>query len=528
MALRGLEKFLRFAPIPVDLHNSNSALGHRFRDGEFTTRLKDPGTIPTDHVPTLIIGGGISGLSAGWWLSRNGRADYELLELETNVGGNSASGGNSVSEYPWGAHYLPIPNAESKWVALFLKEIGLITGFDVSGKPIFDEAKLCMDPVERLFIEGRFQDGLVPQFGLTDGERAEISLFFNRVHTFMDLRGKDGKPIFSIPIAEGSEDRFTAKAVIGLDHLSMAEWLGREGFTTKPLLWYLNYCCRDDFGGTLATTSAWAGIHYHASRRGVAANADPQNVLTSPEGNGWLVKKLRERNRGILRTGEIAIAVDPVRGWVETFHPETNRSRIIAADSIILATPRFIASRLLGSTDGIDIDSLAYVPWMVANLTLSDIPGTSKEGKIGASAWDNVSYYGDSLGYVVATHQTQTIGRETVITHYWPLTEGAPAEARRKAAQTSPDEWKEKILSDLEVMHPDIRSITKRIDLRVWGHGMIRPSVGFLSGTQRLAMEKSVGRVHFAHSDISGMSIFEEAQYRGILAAEKILKPKTH
>ncbi|MFO1434733.1 MAG: hypothetical protein U1F76_32410 [Candidatus Competibacteraceae bacterium] len=31
------------------------------------------------------------------------------------------------------------------------------------------------------------------------------------------------------------------------------------------------------------------------------------------------------------------------------------------------------------------------------------------------------------------------------------------------------------------------------------------------------------GRIHFAHSDLSGYSIFEEAQYRGVLAAERVL-----
>jgi hypothetical protein len=29
--------------------------------------------------------------------------------------------------------------------------------------------------------------------------------------------------------------------------------------------------------------------------------------------------------------------------------------------------------------------------------------------------------------------------------------------------------------------------------------------------------------VHFAHSDASGLSLFEEAQYRGVAAAERVL-----
>ena len=168
-------------------------------------------------------------------------------------------------------------------------------------------------------------------------------------------------------------------------------------------------------------------------------------------------------------------------------------------------------------------ETLSYVPWMVANLTVSDLPGTGPEGKAGLTAWDNVSYYSDSLGYVVATHQTDTISRGSVLTHYWPLSALPPKEARALAAKTTAAEWRERILGDLEPMHPDIRTVVERIDYRVWGHGMISPTPGYLSGKTRAKLERSYGRIHFAHSDISGMSLFEEAQYRGVLAAKKVL-----
>jgi hypothetical protein len=160
---------------------------------------------------------------------------------------------------------------------------------------------------------------------------------------------------------------------------------------------------------------------------------------------------------------------------------------------------------------------------MVANVSVSDLPGTGPEGKAGLTAWDNVSYYSDSLGYVVATHQTDSIARGSVLTHYWPLSGGTPREERVKASRITPTEWREKILSDLETMHPEIRTLVDRIDYRIWGHGMISPTPGYLSGATRARLEKSFGRIHFAHTDISGMSLFEEAQYRGVLAAKKVL-----
>src|SRR5512135_658112 len=85
-------------------------LGHRLLEGGI------PAIARERKVPVVIVGGGISGLSAGWKLSKAGFQDFELLELETEVGGVSRGGGNSISSYPWGAHYVPLPTEESRAV----------------------------------------------------------------------------------------------------------------------------------------------------------------------------------------------------------------------------------------------------------------------------------------------------------------------------------------------------------------------------------------------------------------------------
>ena len=50
--------------------------GHAIRDGF----LKGAGAI--SKTPVVIIGGGIGGLSAAWWLRRNKCNDFVLLEIE--------------------------------------------------------------------------------------------------------------------------------------------------------------------------------------------------------------------------------------------------------------------------------------------------------------------------------------------------------------------------------------------------------------------------------------------------------------
>ena len=83
--------------------------------------------------------------------------------------------------------------------------------------------------------------------------------------------------------------------------------------------------------------------------------------------------------------------------------------------------------------------------------------------------------------------------------------------------------WKEAILQDLERVHPDIRQCVSRIDVMRMGHAMARPTVGSIFSPERRNLAKLRGNILFANSDLSGFSIFEEAQYRGVAAAEHAL-----
>ena len=58
--------------------------GHRLWNGTFPE--------PTEQRSTgvLIVGGGVAGLSAAWWLQRHGHRDFRLLEGERDIGGNAA------------------------------------------------------------------------------------------------------------------------------------------------------------------------------------------------------------------------------------------------------------------------------------------------------------------------------------------------------------------------------------------------------------------------------------------------------
>jgi hypothetical protein len=87
-------------------------------------------------------------------------------------------------------------------------------------------------------------------------------------------------------------------------------------------------------------------------------------------------------------------------------------------------------------------------------------------------------------------------------------------------------EWVETILADLGRAHPRFRELVERVDVYLWGHAMVRPRPGFLWSDALAASSRPLGRIHFAHTDLSGMALFEEAQYWGLRAAEAILRER--
>ena len=85
-------------------------------------------------------------------------------------------------------------------------------------------------------------------------------------------------------------------------------------------------------------------------------------------------------------------------------------------------------------------------------------------------------------------------------------------------------EWAEGVLADLGAAHPHIRQLTTRLDVRLLGHAMARPTPGMIWGAARAAAAASrpLGAVHFAHSDLSALPLLEEAVYWGERVASEV------
>jgi hypothetical protein len=182
----------------------------------------------------------------------------------------------------------------------------------------------------------------------------------------------------------------------------------------------------------------------------------------------------------------------------------------------IVALPVFVASRVIEKPPVL-LEQAAqrtrHAPWLVGNVHLRE-PLADRPGP--APAWDNVLYGTRGLGYVDARHQNldPTPG-PTVLTWYRPL--GDEPQGRRRLLDAPWQSWRDEMVTELSVPHPDIAGKASRMEFTRYGHAMAMPVPGALAAWQGPAALRA-GRLLFAHSDWAGYSIFEEAFTLGHLA----------
>ena len=507
-ALAGCGERPAAPPLQGGWVGASDARGHRLR-----ATLPAPGDGPLRRTGVLIVGGGIAGLACARALDQAGLDEFALLELEDQAGGNSRSHRMAGMACPLGAHYLPLPGPQAHEVAELLHALGLAR--QEFGRTVYDERHLCHSPQERLFFEGQWHEGLLPPAG----DAATLAQYRH----FARLVAQAGAELgFAMPTRRA---RWSAGHAT-LDGQTFAAWLDGQGLTAAPLRWYLDYCCRDDYGAPAAEVSAWAGLHYFASRHGFHAPGDQEGereaVLTWPEGNAWLARRLGERLNDRLHAGRTVLRISPRRHEVEllAWNEATGAPERWVAGQLVLATPLFIALRLLDAPPPALREAAArlqYAPWLVANLQL-DRPLLPRLGL--PSAWDSVVYGStEALGYVDAMHQRlDPRPGPTVLSAYRALTR-----AQRGTLLGVPwADWARRVVTELQATHPDLSERLQRVDLMRWGHAMSIPVPGLRGSPALQALHEPQGRLHFAHSDLAGYSVFEEAYTRGVQVATQV------
>ncbi len=503
-------------PVSVHINHVGLPLGHLLRDRQLIN------TPPQNRYTcqTLVLGSGAAGLSAIWYLAKQGQRDILLAEgFERN--GNNAGYYTSQLGAPTGAHYLALPSQESQYVREMLTDLGIL---QTNGH--YRETDLVHAPEERLWYQNQWQEHLIPQ------NDADTQRFFALIQQLKHAYGSDGKKLFAIPIALSSQDTTWRK----LDTLTFAQWLAQENYRSQTLLWYLDYCCRDDYGQGIQHVSAFAGLHYFAARghthdtvltwqdglahlsEGLRRHTHLQTLTHLPTTSHWQFQQPQSWNASALKIHETATGVEVILR-----HNISGETVLVEAQNVICAMPLMVAAHIVQNGAQYGLSRLEYAPWLVSNFVLHTFP---KEADNSELAWDNVVYGSQGLGYVVASHQLIRVAKpeQTIFTAYSALHHDSPPAIRQWLLQATPSELLHYAAQDLLAVYGTaFWRYVSHVDISVRGHAMSVPKVGYLSNEKLLQLRQHDSRLLFAHSDLSSYSVFEEAVYWGVEAAKKVL-----
>jgi phytoene dehydrogenase-like protein len=441
------------------LTSESNTLCHGLRDGEV---FRFPP--PSKHYEVIIVGGGPSGLVAGYMLRDK---NILLLEKEPRVGGNAIS---------------------EKWEGVWYS-----TGVAWTSSPL---------------LEDLFQEIGLTIYRINSLDAAIIN--GKRVPEFW------GEGIYQAPYPESVRKSFIQfkKDILGLDLKANKEKLDQMTFAEllKPYapevrLWFDNYGA-NNWGGNTESTSAYIGAESVHWGTGVDSKR-----FTLPGGLGRASEGLRQKieaagaHRVITEATTLRVA-NQSGGKAEVSYFYKGEVITVTADAAIMAAPKFITKHLvkdLPDDEARAMRQMRYAPYLVVNVCTSEvvynrsydtnIPAPSLIADFNVADW-------------VIHRDGGNRKRKHVLTCYIPL-----PEAKRALIQSDNVVRKigQRVVDQLDEWFPGARKKTLEIRIYRRGHAMHISAPGVLTKLAPL-LARPYGRILFANTDsLGGVSDFDSA-----------------
>ncbi len=467
---------------PIYLHSDHHS-GHLAIEGKAWPQ-KAP--ISTE---TLIVGGGLAGLSSAYQLRNK---NYVLLEVSDRLGGTSAAKTFGQTTFAQGAHYdLAYPEYYGAEVLQMMEQLGIIQyeswhqAWNFTDKQYlipYARRQSCYDHGKRRsdVIEDRF---LKHQFHQILGEYAG-----------------------QMPLPT----RLIKEELRYLNDQTFYDFLEPQMDLTPAFERQVSYHMLDDYGGTIRQVSALAGIHYFQCR---PYRSQPMDLFSPPQGNDYFVQKLcNHLTPQRLKHSHLVYQINRQgSGYaVSTLDIANQQSQTIHCDQVIYAGQKH-ALKYIYPEDFHLFQNMQQAPWMVVNFVTE-----SKGDTYGF--WQN-EFLGDNeqfLGFIDSSVQkNDLLKNKRVLTAYYCL------KPEDRNYLTTIEENKERIVT--ETLDNIERMLEETLDVQsahinVMGHAMPIPQPGFLFHTPA-----STGGIQYAGVDYGRLPLLFDAMDSGLVAAQKLV-----
>ncbi|MGZ3770582.1 MAG: FAD-dependent oxidoreductase [Bdellovibrio sp.] len=443
----------------------------------------------SEELDAVIVGGGVAGISAAYYLRDKKIA---LLEQDRRLGGNSKGELYKDVCYSIGAAYLCEP-APSSIVGQLLTDLN-----------IFDKARRESSDDTSVFFNRKFTTPFWSGASASSSKQDFIK-FHSRL-----------KEIYH-------EADFSNGSSFATEHddMSAEEWLHKEFGEIHPhIKEYMQLYGWSSFCGSIDELSAFQYLGFISS--------ETANLMAFPGGNSFIVHRMAQRigksaGGNSLRSDCMVLRVQSEGGSATVLYEDGfGTLKKIRAKHVVMACQKFVAKRLIPEMNAVQtnaIDNLTYRAYVVANiLTRQPIQSPSYElyslqGKVpqSPSAMNKGDRSFTDICFGSWAQQDQT--QHGVLTLY----HGLPFDGARQFLfnPASHDKYKNYYLKDIEpvlnalnLSEGDIHGVR----LTRWGHSLPLSRTGLInSGYPQLASTTIENCIHFANQDNWMNPCFETA-----------------
>jgi monoamine oxidase len=437
-------------PAPL-IDSEHFEICHRVRDGH---RFEAPAA--TKNSAIVIIGGGVAGLSAAYFLRGQ---DFLLLEKEDHFGGNAYQEEYEGQAFATGSAFA----YKGDYGDQLSSEMGLKL------LPVLNP-----DPtiVNNTFVPDTWKTGI------------EHLPYPREVReSFRKFRDDIMKIKLRERVAELDSEPFTKYTA---------------GYAPEIQQWWDGYG-PSNWGAIAQDTSALLGI---GSLQDIASSGEDQRVIL-PGGLGSithkLVEKLQPQHKERLLGNATVVSIVPDKAEVRVTYHHDGKLTTVAAKTVIICVPKLIASRLISGLPGEQkaaMQHMRYAPYPVVNL-IFDKPVYNR----GYDSWCPGNAFTD---FIVSDWTVRNIAgyqqKHNILTFYTPLREN------QRFTLLDEENCKHlaaKVLADFQKLMPEFNVNPLEVRLYRRGHPMFMAVPGQFT-KNRLAAAQPMKRIFFGNADSGG------------------------